>query len=434
MLTLETARHPMHIASLQIFEPPADAGPGFVEQIFAKMRACTDVATVFTGHPRQTRRGTSAVRWSYDTEIDLDDHLEMLWLPAPGGDTEFFRVLSGLHSGLLDRTRPLWRATVIGGLEGGRFAVYTKTHHALLDGVSGMRMLHQSLSTDPEEREVRASWARQPASPAAPAARPAPRSRATRAAGTARAARRSASAIRAALRERELFPVLRAPRTMFNAPAGGERSVAVRSWPMARITDVAKAVGVSPNDVSVAMISGALREYLTDCDALPDTPMLGMLPVSMRTGTEANERNIFGSAVCNLGTHLEDPVQRLRIINRSMDYNKRFIRSLPQQVAIHLAGLICAPVGSGRIPPVFNVSISQVPAPREALYRGGARLLATYALAPTLSGQALNFGLISDGENVTFSAVGNTATVPGLARFLDLFETALKDLERAAGL
>ena len=255
----------------------------------------------------------------------------------------------------------------------------------------------------------------------------------TRAVGTARAARRSGSAIRAALRERELFPVFRAPRTLFNAPAGGERSVAVQPWPVARIADVATAAGVSPNDVSVAMIAGALRAYLLERDALPDTPMLGMLPVSMRTGTEADERNIFGGAVCNLGTHLDDPAERLQVINRSMDYNKRFIRSLPQQVAIHLAGIICAPVGSGRIPPVFNVSISQVPAPREPLYRGGARLLGTYALAPTLSGQALNFGLVSDGENVTFSVVGNTATVAGVDRFLGLFETALKDLERAAG-
>ena len=172
MLKLETPRHPMHIASLQIFDTPADAGPDFVEQIFEGMRACTDVATVFTGHPRETRRGTSAVRWSDDTEIDLDDHLELIWLDAPGGDREFFRVLSELHSGLLDRTKPLWRATVIGGLEGGRFAVYTKTHHALLDGVSGMRMLRQSLSTDPDDREVRASWARQPTSARAPAGAP----------------------------------------------------------------------------------------------------------------------------------------------------------------------------------------------------------------------------------------------------------------------
>ena len=440
LLKLESAEHPMHIASLQVFRPPPSAGADFTQQIYEAMRECTDVAPVFRGHPKITRRGTSPLRWVYDDRVDLDKHLRLWSLPAPGGDRQLFELISTLHSGLLDRTRPLWEAHLIRGLEGGRFAVYIKTHHALLDGMSGMRLLRNSLSTDPNDGSVRAVWATQEGAttdPAPPARRPRTKRRAM--ADTAVATHRSVSMIRGALRERELFPALRVPRTMFNAAGGGPRSAAVHTWPSQQVNDIARAAGVSANDVVVAMTAGALRSYLIERDALPDTPLAGMVPVSIRTATDVDERNILGSAVCNLATHIDDPVERLRLISESMTYNKQFIRSLPRQVAIHLAGLICAPVGSGtgisaRIPPVFNVAISHVPAPRETLYRKGARLEATYALPPTLTGQALNFGVISDAHTVAFSVVACAEIVPGADQLLDHLEVSLKELERAVGL
>lgn len=444
MLKLESAEHPMHIASLQVFTPPPGAGADFAQQIFEALRACTDVAPVFRGHPKITRRGTSAVRWVYDEHVDLDEHLKFVSLPAPGGDSQFFELISTLHSGMLDRTKPLWEAYVIGGLKGGRCAVYIKSHHALLDGVSGMRLLRNSLSTNPDDDTVRASWTTQESATAAstaPARRPrTKRTKRAAMADAAVAARQSASAIRAALRERDLFPALRAPRTMFNTAGGGLRSAAVRAWPSPRIDDVARAAGVSANDVVVAMTAGALRSYLIEREALPDAPLTAMVPVSIRTADDADERNILGSAVCNLATHLDDPAERLRVISESMTYNKQFIRSLPRQVAIHLAGLICAPVGdgsgriTGRIPPVFNVAISHVPAPRETLYRKGARLEATYALPPTLTGQALNFGVITDAQTVALSLVACAGIVPGAEQLLDHLEVSLKELERAVGL
>jgi diacylglycerol O-acyltransferase len=440
LLKLESAEHPMHIASLQVFAPPPDAGPDFTQQVFQAMRACTDIARVFRGHPKVTRRGTSPVRWVYDERVDLDDHLKLVSLPAPGGDPQFFDLISSLHSGMLDRTRPLWEAYVIGGLQGGRFAVYIKSHHALMDGVSGMRLLRNSLSTDPDDDSIRASWTTQKATTTDPAPPPRrPRTKRAAMADAAVATRRSGAAIRAAMRERDLFPALRAPRTMFNTAGGGPRRAAVRAWPMQRIDDVARAAGVSANDVVVAMTAGALRSYLMERDARPDTPLAGMVPVSIRTADDVDERNILGSAVCNLATHIDDPGERLRLVSESMSYNKQFIRSLPRQVAIHLAGLICAPVGSGtglsaRIPPVFNVAISHLPAPRETLYRKGARLEATYALPPTLTGQALNFGVVSDGHTVAFSLVACLGIVPGAAQLLDHLEVSLKELERAVGL
>lgn len=440
MLKLESAQHPMHIASLQVFSPPPSAGADFAQQICEAMLKCTDVALVFRGHPKITRRGTSPVRWVYDERVDLSDHLKLVSLPAPGGNRQFFDLLSTLHSGMLDRTRPLWEAYVISGLEGGRFAVYIKSHHALLDGVSGMRLLRNSLSTDPDDDSVRASWTTQKVTTVNPAAPPRrPRTTRKAMADTAAAARQSASVIREALRDRDLFPAFRAPRTMFNTAGGGPRSAAVHAWSFQRLDDVARAAGVSTNDVVVAMTAGALRSYLIEHDALPDTPLTGMLPVSIRAADDADERNIFGSAVCNLATHIEDPVERLQLISDSMTYNKEFIRSLPRQVAIHLAGLICAPVGDGsgisaRIPPVFNVAISHVPAPRETLYRRGARLDATYALPPTLTGQALNLGVVSDAQTVAFSLVACSAVVPGAEQLLDHLEVSLKELERAVGL
>lgn len=439
LLKLESAGHPMHIASLQVFAPPQDAGEDFVRQIFEALRECSDVAPVFRGHPKVTRRGSSPLRWTQDEHVDLERHLTFVSLPAPGEDRQFFDLISTLHTGMLDRSRPLWEACVISGLAGGLFAVYVKTHHALLDGASGMRLLRSSLSTDPDDGTVRAVWAIP--EPATEGLAPAPRRSRTKRAALADAAgatRLSMSLIRQALKERDLFPAFRAPRTMFNAAGGGARRAAVRSWPLPRISDIARATGVSINDVVVAMIAGALRSYLVEREALPGAPLAAMVPVSIRTAGDADERNILGGAVCNLATHIADPAERLRIISESMTYNKQFIRSLPRQVAIHLAGLICVPVGGGtglgsKIPPVFNVGISHMPAPREVLYRRGAQLEATYALPPTLSGQALNFGVVSDSRTVAFSLVGCAAAVPDAEQLLEHLDAALRELEHSVG-
>jgi WS/DGAT/MGAT family acyltransferase len=441
LLALESVDHPMHLGVLQVFAPPAGAGPEYPRETFEAMRACTDVARTFTGHPARTRRGTSKVRWTYDTGIDIDYHWHYRRLPAPGGEQELFDLLGELHSSVLDRRKPLWEGHLIDGLENGRFAVYIKAHHALADGTSGANVIQGALSADPADAEVRVSWAPLPRTRSGPKR---PRQQATaqstgKVVHVARELRRSISLIRKLYRNRELAPALRAPRTIFGTASGGPRRCAVRSWPLIRVTDVATKAEVTVNDVALAMCAGAMREYLSQHGALPERPLVAMAPVNIRDDEDADAGNIVGGAICTLATDVDDPAERLQTIHKSMRHNVEIIRELPRQVAIHLFGVVCVPISSdtglgARIPPVFNVGISHMRGLDTPLYRNGARLEATYPLPPTLRGQALNVGLFSSGETIDFGLVSSERAVPDLERMVDYLETALQELERAVGL
>lgn len=434
LLLLESGEHPMHLGMLEVFRPPEGAEPGFARRVYDTIRSYRDVGPAYAGHPVKTRRGASRLRWTYDDDVDVDYHVRYVSLPAPGGRNELFAVVNDLHSRLLDRNRPLWECHVIDGLNDGRFALYLKAHHAMTDGVTGAKILQEYMTTDPDDERIRVGWTPRPEAPRATS-----HGRSATMAKTAKSVRRSVALMLSALRERELIPALRAPRTVFNVAPGGPRRCATQSWPLDRIGAVARAAGVTVNDVALAMCAGALRAYLAERNALPDAPLVAMAPVNLRSEDDDRRANVLGAAVCNLATDIDDPVKRLEAIHASMQRNVEIIRELPQQVAIQLAGLICAPISGGRglaakVPPVFNLTITHVRGRSEPLYWGGARLEGMYPLAPTLRGQVLNFGLFSRAEELDFGLAASVAAVPDPERLMGHIETALKDLELAVGL
>jgi diacylglycerol O-acyltransferase len=432
-MMLESAQRPAHMAALQLFTPPEGSGSEFVRETYAAMRACTDVAPMFAWHPVPTRRGTSTVRWCYDHGIDIDYHLRRMSLPAPGGQRELFELISRLNSRMLERHKPLWEVTVIDGLNDGRFAVFTKVHHALSDGVFFLKLLRQSLSTDPHDNRVRGLWSQTVEPPPGPRGEEAPDQTWLQRFGS------SVSVIRSALHERELFPTFRAPRTMFDTAGLVPWNCSAPSWSIQRMKDVASAVGVTVNDVALAMTAGALRALLAENNQLPDNPLVAMVPISLRTEHDVDGRNLMGCALCNLATDLDDPLKRLERIRASMLYNKQVIRKLPRQLAIHLMGVICAPVSDGsglgaRVPPHFNVGISHISEPREPLYLNGGRLDTAHPFPPTLRGHALNIGMASNATGLNFGIVGSAEVLGDPECLLGHLETSLKDLERAVGL
>lgn len=438
-LLLESSERPMHFSALQVFRPPQGSGPEYARNTFAAMRAHRDVAPAYAGHPAASRRRTSRLRWTYDDEIDIDYHLRYTTLRPPGGMRELFALGDELHSPPLDRRKPLWECHLIDGLNDGRFALFYKVHHALMDGMSWANQMHAALSTDPDDSRIRVGWMRQPEShkPAVPARaqRPGPTGPAKFVADV----RRSVSLMRAAMREPRLIPAFRAPRTVLNVGSSATVRRAWQSWPLQRIQDVASAAAVTVNDVALAMSAGALRALLDERNELPDVPLVGMVPVDLRNEQDVDANNILGIALCNLATDLDDPGKRLETIHASMQYNKQIIRQLPRQVAIHLGGLVCAPISGSsglraKIPPMFNVYISYLRGKDEPLYRNGARLEAAYGWAPMLPEQALMFGMHSNTENFEFGITGCARVVPDPERLLGQLETSLKDLERAVGL
>lgn len=437
----ESREHPMHVGSLQLFAPPDDAGPHFVRESYQAMLECTDVQPTFRKHPAFFG-GITNVAWSLDRDVELDYHLRRSALPEPGRVRDLLELASRLHGSLLDRHRPLWEAHLIEGLEDGRYAVYTKYHHSLMDGISALRLVQRAFSPDPDDDEVRVPWALGPRRRREPRKQPSLLERVGRTAGSAFALAPSTVRLaRAALLEQQLTLPFRAPRSMFNVRIGGARRVAAQSWSLDRVKAVKSAAGVTVNDVVLAMSSGALRAYLLEQNALPDDPLTAMVPVNLRKEGDERGGNMVGTFLCNLATDLDDPAKRLEIISSSIRDTKEVFRQLPPVQQLALSAFNIGGLFFGLIPgylstasPPFNIVISNVSAgPSEPVYWRGARLDGNYPLSIPLDGQAVNITVTNNAENLDFGLVGCRRSVPHLQRLLGHLETSLKDLERAFG-
>ena len=439
----ESREHPMHVGGLQLFEPPDGvSGPDFLREVHQGMVAQQEFQPTFRKHPATIFGGIANIGWKFDDEVDLDYHLRRSALPAPGRVRDLLELTSRLHGTLLDRHRPLWEAHLVEGLNDGRFAVYIKFHHALIDGVSELKLTRRTLSTDPDDTELRVPWNLPPKRRHHESDHTSPLQTLTHTAGSVAALAPSTLRLaRAALLEQQLTLPFGAPRTMFNVPIGGARRVAAQSWSLDRIKSVKEAAGVTVNDVVLAMCAGALRYYLIERDALPLTPLIAMVPVSLRTEAEADSGgNMTGVVLCNLATDTDDPAQRLETINASMRNNKRVFSELPRVQALALSAMMIAPLGLGALPglvsstqPPFNIVISNVPGTRQPMYWRGARMDGNYPLSIVLDGQALNITLANNADNLDFGLVGCRRSVPHLQRLLGHLDIALKELEVAVG-
>jgi diacylglycerol O-acyltransferase len=439
----ESREHPMHVAGLQLFKPPEGAGPEFIRDMYETIVKNDDFQSTFRKHPGRLLGGISNVAWAIDDDVDIDYHLRRSGLPRPGRVRDLLELVSRLHGTLLDRHRPLWEASLIEGLGDGRFAVYTKIHHSLLDGVSAQRLIIRSMTPDPNDREIRVPWTLGPKqrSNGSGGGRSALQTITGTVGSLASLAPATLSIARAALLEQELTLPFRAPKTMFNVPIGGARRAAAQSWPLSRIRAVKSAAGVTVNDVVLAMCSGALRAYLVEQDALPDTPLVAMVPISLRTKDEQDAGgNMVGTILCNLATDIDDPAKRLDAINTSMRDNKKVFAELPRTQALALSAFLMSGIAMGLLPgfvsqapPPFNIVISNVPGAQEPLYWNGARLDGNYPLSIALDGQALNITMTNNADNLDFGLVGCRRSVPHLQRLLMHLEDSLTDLEQAVG-
>ena len=159
-LMTESREHPMHVGGLQLFEPPEGAGPDYVREAHDALVANRDFQPTFRKHPAWTFGGLPNVAWTYDDpdDVEVEYHVRRSALPTPGRVRELLELTSRWHSGLLDRHRPLWEAHFVEGLNDGRFALYSKFHHSLIDGVSALRLMQRTLSADPNETDMQAIW------------------------------------------------------------------------------------------------------------------------------------------------------------------------------------------------------------------------------------------------------------------------------------
>lgn len=438
-LFAEGREHPMHVGGLQLFRKPEGADDDFLRGLREDMLKKTEVGPLFRRRPANPVSSAGYLAWGEDADVDLDYHFRHSALPQPGRVRELLELTSRWHSILLDRHRPLWEIHLVEGMRDGRFAMYSKIHHALMDGVAALRHLQSTLSPDPDDLDCPTQWAQtrapRPRTPRSPA--DALRSSLTQLAGLAPAALK---VVNEAFHERRLTMPMQAPKTMLNVPIGGARRFAAQSWPLERVRAIASTTGTSRNDVVLAMCGGALRDYLIEQAALPEDPLIAMVPVSMRgvADTSAATGNRIGAVLCNLGTHLSDPAERLATVHRSMRDAKRIFKELTPLQALLLSAVNVAQLGISTIPgvvgntrPPFNLVISNVPGPRQQMYWNGAKLDGIYPASVLLDGQALNITLTSNNDSLDFGITGCRRSVPHLQRLLLHLDTALAELEHA---
>lgn len=505
-LSVESPQTPMHVGGLELFEPAADSGSA--SEIFEQLSSGDDVAPLFKKRARRSLATAGQWAWEEDRQFDLRHHVRHNSLPRPGRVLELLALCSRLHGTLLDRQRPLWELHFIEGLADGRFAIYLKVHHALLDGLSAQRLLQRILTKDPATRDLPPPWANRPAAvrpspaaqrdgasrsdvaakpdapagsgapagsdalagsgagagsdalagsdapagsamPAKPAGppQPSPEEVVANLLRTARAVAVDVAGIPSALArtvnrglQAQSAPIsFAAPRSMLNVPISGSRRFAAQSWPLHRIHRIRRGAGCTVNDVVLAACSGALRTYLSSFDALPESPLIAMVPVALRVRDRHRESgNALGAVMCDLGTQLAEPADRLDTVRRSMKEGKQALSELTPLQIVAMTGLGMSPLMLQSIPgyhellrPPFNLIISNVPGPRTSLYLNGARLAGIYPLSIPYHGQALNITCTSYADELSFGLTGCRRTVPHLQRMLGYLEDELTALEQA---
>ena len=445
-LLAETREHPMHVGGLQLFTPPDGAGPDFVREVLDSFRS-HEVSPLFRKRPSEPVGSLGNTWWKVDDAIDLEYHVRHSAVPQPGRIRELLQLTSRWHGSLLDRHRPLWEAHVVEGLADGRFAVYSKVHHSMVDGVGALRLMQRSLSDDENARDCVPPWAllSRSSSGAKKGVDPMGLLRAGAdvvgdVAGLLPASLRIANQV---VRDGDVT-LPRAPKTILNGPVGGARRFAAQSWEIERIQRVAKSSATTLNDVVLAMVSGALRQYLLDQHALPDDPMTAMVPISLALRADSaggsDGGNSVGAIVVNLATDREHGATRLEEIAYSSRSAKKIMGDLSPTQILAFSALQMLPLAMTPIPgfvrythPPFNVIISNVPGPKEQMYFNGARLDGTYPVSIVLDGQALNITLTSRDKHLDFGLIGCRRSVPHLQRLLTHLETSLAELEESWG-
>lgn len=359
-LLAENRTMPLHVGALQLFEKPDGAGPDYVRQVAERMRDVSDVAPLFLQRPYRSARTPGQFAWQEDPRFDIDHHVRHSALVRPGRYRELFELCSRLHSSPLARDRPLWEAHVIEGLASNKFAVYIKMHHALIDGVRGMRLMEASLSTDPNDRDVAPMWADTSIAPRRPRSQEpgegvseatAPhamwrgvRAIASDAAGMPGAVTRT---LVGGVKNETSSLSWGAPRTILNQTISGSRRFAADDWAIERLRTISEAAGVSLNDVVLAMCSGALRTYMREADALPRQSMVAMVPVGLKTKAGSNAAdggNAIGTLMVRLATDVPDPARRLERIHHSMSTGKGVLSSMTPSQIVAVSALGQVPV------------------------------------------------------------------------------------------
>ena len=461
-INLEQTNTPQHIGGLGIYDPSTAPG-GFVrfKQVIASFEKRLHRLPLFRTRLHQVPGNIDRPYWVVDENFDVEFHLRHIALPQPGDWRQLCIQIARLHSRPLDMSRPLWEAYIIEGLDNiaelpeGSFAVYTKMHHALVDGAGGqsfMAALHD-LEAEPEEgADVQLYQPpiiidRKPNSGELLARAMVNQTKNTLslATGGISLARDFAKLGYGIFRKSVPLPDINAPKTRFNTPVSSHRAFEATTFPLDDFKAIKNAFDVKINDVALAVVSGAMRRYLDHLGELPEESLAAGVPMNMRSRRgESEDNNQVGSVFCKLHTNIADPVERLQAIQQSASDAKEFGEKSPLVDAMKLVGVFspwfahggAKLYSSGKISRHMPVNIStvvtNVPGANFDLYCAGARLVRYHGLGVLTPGVGLFHAIFSFGNAVTFSILADREQLEDPMRYREFVEESFAELKAAA--
>jgi WS/DGAT/MGAT family acyltransferase len=435
----------MHVASVIVFDGSAPTHREFRDHIESRLH----LVPRFRQKLRFVPFGQGRPVWVDDPFLNLDYHVRQTALPAPGSEEQLRNLAARIFSQQLDRTKPLWELWLVEGLDGGRFAIIGKSHHALVDGISGVDITTVlfDLEAEPEGLPVRPpKWAPRPEPTDLDLLRDALRERATSPREFVRGIRHALRGPQQLLRGlgatgKILEAGMSAPRTPFNVEIGPHRRLAFVRSDLDELKRVKNAHGGTVNDVVLSVVTGALGNYLRargqDTEGLE---MRAMVPVSVRAEEERGALgNRISAMMAPLPVWCEDPVERLHILTETMGDLKGSGQAVGAEILTRLTDFAPPTIVSqaARLQPAqrfFNLVVTNVPGPQFPLYLLGRRMDAMFPLVPLARRQALCIGIMSYDGQVDFGLVGDYDAMADLDSFaLDLEGAVQEAVETAPG-
>jgi diacylglycerol O-acyltransferase / wax synthase len=447
-LYLETPAQPMHVCSILELDTSTMPGGYTFDRLRDELSVRIKAMPQFREKLADSRLNLDHPVWVDDKDFDVDRHLHRIGLPAPGGRRELAEICGHIASLPLDRSRPLWEKWVIENVagtdphEGGRLVVMTKVHHAGVDGVTGANLMSQLCSTEPDAPPPDPVEGIGDASSLEIAVSGAVRF-ATRPLQLVNALPATLSSVVDTLqRARSGLTMARpfaAPQTAFNANVTGHRNIAFAQLDLEDIKTVKNHFDVKVNDVVMALVSGVLRKFLLDRAELPDSPLVAMVPVSVRDKSDRPGRNQVSGMFSRLETHIVDPAERLKAIAEANSVAKQhssgigatLLQDWTQFAAPAVFGVAMRVYAASRLSgakPVHNLVISNVPGPQVPLYYLGSEVKAMYPLGPIFHGSGLNITVMSLNGKLDVGILSCPELLPDLWDMADDFQVALDEL------
>jgi diacylglycerol O-acyltransferase / wax synthase len=446
-LHLEQGGAHMHVASTTIFEGPTPEYDEFRDHIASRLH----LVPRFRQKLRFIPLGLSRPVWEDDPHLNLEYHLRQTALPPPGSEEQLRILAARIFSQALDRSKPLWELWLVDGLEGDRFAVVGKSHHCLVDGVSGVDITTVLYDTDREPAaapQSPAEWLPKPEPSTAEVVAEAvfdrltnPREIASAATGILSAPRELAGRVQEGVSAMGEFAGsgLGAPSSPFNVDIGGHRRFAWVRGDLGQLKAIKDRLGGTVNDVVLATVAGGLGRYLrARGHATAGLELRAMVPISVRAAYEHGALgNKVSAMMAPLPVGVEDPAERLRLINETMGDLKDSRQAVGATLLTELTGFAPPTIAAqaARLQSrqrFFNLVVTNVPGPQFPLYVLGRELLATFPMVPLAKRQAVCLGIMSYNGQINFGLIGDYDAIPDLDRLGGDLESALAELAAVA--